>query len=308
MSEVVSVQSSKSKRGSCLKCLNLLITAFPSIVLGVFTIVFTVVQSDMAQKNREQDQREAEERNMRTTFDDYIKDVSSLLLDRKFNRSNREHLLHISVKTLTALRYVDAVRSRDIILFLYETRLLRTDVDPRQRLNLADANLSDVEFIASSSTKINLQHLNLAGVYAPNIVFTRCNLDRAIFDGATLSNAKFSYSTINNASFQRIYAPNLMLTNTTFYGNDFDDSKMPRLFLDQVTANGIVDLTNADLYDNITGPDYRTMKYLKDNPFVIIGNARLPDGTYGPIDSSNQVQDGDAERLVSFINSLIGFR
>ncbi len=70
-----------------------------------------------------------------------------------YNRSNSEHLLQIRVKTLTVLHHVDINRKRDIILFLYESRLLRSDI---YRLDLTGADLSDMQFIGSSSSPLLL--------------------------------------------------------------------------------------------------------------------------------------------------------
>jgi hypothetical protein len=113
-----------SKKGiHWLKIVKIISITLPSIIFGIFTIVFTLQQNNFAKLNREQDQRQADEENNRIIFQNYLNDISTFLLRQDFNRSNSEHLLQIRVKTLAVLHHVDINRKRDIILFLYESRL-----------------------------------------------------------------------------------------------------------------------------------------------------------------------------------------
>ena len=250
--------------------------------------MFTLQQNSVAQKHRDQDQRQSDERSMRTTFENSIQEISSLLLNRKFNRTDPEHLLHIRVKTLTTLRYVDAVRSRDIIQFLYESRLLRTNLPKEVRLTLNGADLSNVEFVGLGSRVLDLRYLNLAGVDAPNIVFTRCDLQEA----------KFSSLRMNNATFRSIYATDMTMTDIPFYGNDFRNSILHRIRLNRIDVFGTIDLTNADWYGDSTHLDSRTLTILLLHPSIIRTNARLPDGNYPSINERNLIEDGQVEQTV----------
>ncbi|CAF1328193.1 unnamed protein product [Adineta steineri] len=75
--------------GHCLKISKLLLAALLSVVF---------------------DQRQSDEQSVRSAFENYINDISKLLLDTKSNRNNPEHLLNIRVKILTVLRNVGAHR------------------------------------------------------------------------------------------------------------------------------------------------------------------------------------------------------
>ncbi|CAF1449843.1 unnamed protein product [Adineta steineri] len=108
--------SNRVKR--CLNIIKLILAAFPSIIFGGFTIIFTLQQNHVSNENRKQDQLQADELNIRKTFETYIDHVSILLVDHKFNRSNPEHLLYLRVKTLTALRHVDVNRKTDLTVCL----------------------------------------------------------------------------------------------------------------------------------------------------------------------------------------------
>lgn len=292
--------SKKSKRCSCSGILKFLVGALPTIVFGAFTITFSLQQDAVATKNREQDQRQADERSIRSTFESYIDSISNRLLDRKFNRSNPDHLLFIRVKTLTALRYIDGQRKRDVILFLYESGLLRSDIPVEQRLNLEGADVSGIEFVGSPSSRFNLKNLYLRGIHASNVVFRWCHLDGAVFDEATLEYTAIFDSTISRASFRRINGQNLCMSNIILSENDFSGSKIPGIILKTaVYFWGAVDLTNANLFSG-TMPDhiYLTRSMLM-NDGIITTNARFPDGSFGRIDSSDLVADGDLEESVN---------
>ncbi|UJR14510.1 hypothetical protein I4U23_001506 [Adineta vaga] len=57
-----------SKSNRYLEIIKLLLAAFSSVVFGVFTIIFTVQQNITANENRKQDQKQADEQSIRTTF------------------------------------------------------------------------------------------------------------------------------------------------------------------------------------------------------------------------------------------------
>ena len=277
----------------------MILAAFPSIIFGIFTIVFTIQQNHVANENRRQDQQQADEHNIRTTFENYIDHVSALFLDKKFERNNTEHLLHLRVKTLTVLRHVDVSRKRDIILFLYESRLIRSDMPDNERLNLNSADLHDVQFLGSSGAPVQLDYLYLPGSYAPNIVFSWCRLENAVFDNASISNAKIINSTIANSSFRRIYAPDLTIGDVMLHQNNFTEAVLVRTyFISAIAWREGIDMTNADLLGSYT--PYKSpidFNHL-DNHLFIFRNTRFPDGSFRSIDSSNLIVDGGAEEGV----------
>jgi uncharacterized protein YjbI with pentapeptide repeats len=291
-----------------LNIIKVILAAFPSIVFGIFTIVFTLQQNHVANENRKQDQQQAEEHNIRTTFENYIDHISALLLDNKFNRSNSEYLLHLRVKTLTVLRHVDVPRKRDIILFLYESRLIRSDMPDNERLNLNSADLHDVQFLGSSGTPFQLDYLYLPGIYAPNIVFSWCALENAVFDNASISNAKIINSTIANSSFRRIYAPDLTIGDAMLHQTNFTEAVPVRTYFISVTDwNEAIDLTNADLLGSYNRYESSVDFNYFDHRSLILRNARLPGGSFRSIDSSNLIVDGGAEEGVYHSSYLLHF-
>ena len=294
-------RSSKPSKSRCLSITEMVLAALPSIIFGVFTVVFAVQQDKTARENRQQDQRQEDEQNIRSSFEKYIDDISALVLSRKFNRSNPEHLLHIRVKTLSVLRRVDASRKRDIILFLYESRLLRSNLPSKQRLNLIGGDLSNVHFIGTWGALLQLSYIDLSNVYAPNVAFHWCNLNSAVFDNAFMPNGKISNSSIYKTRFNRIYAPDLMLGDIFFHGTSFTGAMVHRMnFIGAINTYEIVDFSNADLLDSFK-PGRSTLDVsMHLHVFMNLCNSRLSDGSFAVINDSNLIIDGGAEETVCF--------
>ena len=116
----------------------------------------------------------------RVIFKDYVDDVKEFLLDRTFDDNTEKSLLQIQTQTLTALQNLDPRRKHDVIMFLYEKRLL--DQNRSAYLVLTGAILNGVKFIRSATQDCHLPHLYLPGVSAENIVFDGCWLQGAVLD------------------------------------------------------------------------------------------------------------------------------
>ena len=310
ISSEIAANPANAKDSRCLNISNMVLAALPTIAFGVFTIIFTMQQNRAANENRKQDQQQADEQSIRVTFENYINDISELLLDLNFNRSNTEHLLHIRVKTMTVLRYVDANRKRDIVLFLYESRLLRSDMPASERLNLIGADLGGLQFIGSSAAPIQLDHLYLPGVYAPNAVFHWCQLDYAVFDNASMPHVTIINSTMSYATFRRIHAPDLTIGDASFHQNNFTGATVVRLhFVGGAAWKEGIDFSNADLLDSRTSDQQILDLKILPRHLVVFQNTRFPDGSFFQVDSSELVIDGGAEHGVcENIVKLLSFR
>jgi hypothetical protein len=145
------------KKIRCLNFCKLLFAASPTIVFGLFTIIFTLQQESSAKATREQNQRQEDETNRRIIFKEYIDDMTNLLLNRADNQTIDKTLRHIRVQTLTVLPNLDVNRKRNVIVFLYENQLLRSDVLPN--VDLHGANLNGLRFWSSSSVALSTWNL-----------------------------------------------------------------------------------------------------------------------------------------------------
>ena len=282
------------KRFKKIRCLNLcklLFAALPTIVFGVFTIIFTLQQDSSAKATREQDQRQEDETNRRTIFKEYIDDMTNLLLNRADNLTINKTLRHIRVQTLTVLQNLDANRRRDVIVFLYENQLLRSDVLPH--VDLHGANLNGLRFWSSSSVACLLPYLYLPGTYAEKIIFDHCSLMGAVFDNASMSSAKFIGCPLRNARFV-----NTDLTEAQFQGNYVYLADFSGSYLTQSSITGgtfrEVDLTNADLYQSDISNELLhpfAFSILRAHTFL---NTRYPNGSFSYMNRQNFIGNDES--------------
>ncbi|UJR17406.1 hypothetical protein I4U23_004301 [Adineta vaga] len=276
----------------CLNLFRLLFAALPTIVFGVFTIVFTLQQDASAKATRAQDQRQADEMNRRLIFKEYIDDMRELFLHENFEKNINKSLLHIRVQTLTVLKHLDPVRKHDVIIFLYENRLIRRDQPYTVQLHGAD--LSGMKFIKSSTEQCDLPHLYLPGINANNIIFRNCFLVEAVFDNAFMNDAIFDSCNLASASFS-----SANLTNAYLHNNQFFNATFSGTYLVQTSIKaGVfqkVNLTNVDLYrSDISHSLLYPMTIDGIEPNIIL-NTRFPNATISDIDTRNLILDGQAQ-------------
>ena len=282
--------------------MNLLVGALPTIVFGVFTIVFTQQQNAASQAAREQDQRQADENNQRILFKQYIDDIKELLLLVDGLKMKIETLLiHVRVRTLTVLTSLDASRKHDIILFLYESGLLDHVGD--RAVDLRGANLNGVRFEKSSTEACDLDQLFLPGVFGEGIVFDGCAMTHAVFNNAAMPGAIFSSCMLDSASFSKANLKGArfhenMLSTSSFYGSDLSRSHVRGGFFENVN------LTNADLYQSDISKELLFPSLLNQQWTNHLANTRLPNGSFINIDSSNLFESFRSSGTVGVLEQL----
>jgi uncharacterized protein YjbI with pentapeptide repeats len=285
-----------SKVTRCTIWTKLILAVVPSIVFGVFTIIFTLQQNSFSAAARDQDQQQAFEQRKEYIFDNCIAAISELLLTPDFNRSSAEHLQPIQARVLTALRRLDLNHKRDIIFYLYANKLIRSDIPPEFRLDLRGADLNGVQFVSSSKSRCSLKHLHLPGILARNIVFSGCDLDEANFEESVMDQSRFDncslgHTTFTDVDLQRAVFQNNMYWSTSFAGSSLIQSSFvgPNVFY-------FINWSNTDLYrsditnERLFGPNSTSIPN-------VIKNLRLPNGTL-VIYSPQLVKDGGAEKEV----------
>lgn len=280
---------------------KLVFAVVPSIVFGVFTIIFTVQQNSFAQSARSQDQELASIQRKEAIFDNCLDIISALLIDPNFNRSNVEHLQPIQAKVLTTLRRLDADQKRDIIVFLHANRLIRTDTPPEYRLDLRGADLNDVVFERSDRSRCELNYLYLPNVLASRIVFRNCELQSANFTGSIMNAGEFERCMLASATFANAELPQTHWRDNLYWRTDFAGTILRQSsFVGTPNSFLMINWTNADLLDSeITdqqlfgiGEDYNT-----------VFNTRLPNGTF-VMKPVQVLADGGAEREVRFCSEI----
>lgn len=279
-------------------CLKLTLSALIPLMIGVFTIVTTILQQKSSYQQREQDKHDAHllrEQSHRladnlqkeSVLVNYLNDISNLLM----SQNHTKILIHIRTKTLTSLRQLDADRKRYLLLYLYESELLYQDLDYQNPLGLkiSGADFNGIQFIGTIYNKCSFVRIHLFDVYLSNTSFNECYIDRSNFSYSKMSNAKFFQGTLIRVTFKFSLLDNtcfcyMKLSMMNFVGATLVEANFTGSYWEK--AN--VDFTNANLTEAILSDVQLTNSTLE--------NAVLPNKTWGPIEMKNLVINGDLDQ------------
>lgn len=232
------------KRNDVLKFISSLLLP---LALGVFTLVITLQQQQIAKQQREEDRIAADrhrelERNItddrykNDVFDAYIKEMGRLLENHSgFLTSNNVTATLARVKTLNVFRQLDSQSKVRIIRFLYEAGQL-DHLASHTSLDLSSADLSNIDLSYSIINKRKLDKLSLAGAILSNATFTRIEMQRINFSEAQLDNASFaeaqldnidySFSQLGNANFSSVKLRNVTFLHSSFHNTSFFNASL----------------------------------------------------------------------------------
>lgn len=278
--------------------LKILLSALFPIIFGIFSIVFTIQQNIIAEKGREHEQRQALELKQQTAFNIYIDDVSKRLFAKDYQSDDKKFQSYIRIRTMTTLSQLDTDRKREIILFLYENGLIRTDIPENKRINLRGADLSNIRFNGSSTTTLcNLDYIYLPGVVALNAVFSNCNMKGCDFSDANMAHTQFIETHLYESQLVRtnmngvtfsyhssLYKCNL--TEATLVQSSFSASAVQRNWFFST------DLFKSDI------PSHRLLIEKTDIETNYFHNARFPNGSFPYVIFRYMIQDGNAKNVV----------
>lgn len=280
-----------AKRKFCFIWTRVLLSASLTLTVSAFTIIFTIQEDIRDRVHREQQQRDMNKIRTQLVYDTYLNDISSLLLSN-LNDSTGKIKSHIRSKTLNALLHIDATQKTDIILFLYENYLIRSNY-PELALDLSTADLNNCQF----KHPCKLEYLYLPNVLADSIVFNRCKLRRAVFNGSSMVGANFIYSHASGAYFDGVNLTNAIFTKTNNLKINFANAILVRTSFNNGPNLQNVNLMNADLFQSdLTDEQFAFVYFSQSNTLL---NTRFPNGSFSPIDSSQLIRDGGAELSVS---------
>jgi uncharacterized protein YjbI with pentapeptide repeats len=112
--------------------LQLLIIPFALAIIAIF----------FNKSERKNEQRIASDNQQEAALQEYIKEMSELLLERNLRKSDWDaEVRNIArVRTLTVLPRLDGTRKRNVLLFLYDADLIDKG---RQIIDVADADFSE---------------------------------------------------------------------------------------------------------------------------------------------------------------------
>jgi uncharacterized protein YjbI with pentapeptide repeats len=242
---------------------------------------------DAAEQRAKTERDIAADNQREAALQEYIGRISELLLEKKLRGSAEgDEVRNIArVRTLTLLTRIGSDwRTRNVLLFLYESHLIDKDEPiiplegagisnpPLIGLKLRGANLSGVFFNNTGFTGADLSGANLS-----RAVFLKCSLMLANLQGATLSGAFF----VEETSLIRADLSGANLSGSLFQDVDLEEANLSNANLVGATItkanlNG-TDLSNANLKD-ATGI---TIEELEKQAISLQG-ATMPDGTKHP--------------------------
>ncbi|CAF1276982.1 unnamed protein product [Didymodactylos carnosus] len=201
------------------------------LTLGVATTLLSIQQTqlnqenrqkdtDIAQKQRQQDAHLANQAENERILATYLNDISTLLLDK--NTTLDKDSVASSVvraKTLTTLLQLDVERKRQIILFLYETKLIMRNSE-QPPVNLFDADLDNLDMsLPRSKRKLyktyEVLQIQLRGASLVNSSFAWRRLDFSDFSQTDLTIADFTSTDLSYVDFSYALLSKTDFTNAT---------------------------------------------------------------------------------------------
>ncbi|CAF4168589.1 unnamed protein product, partial [Adineta steineri] len=166
-------------------------------------------------------------------------------------------------------------------------------------LDLSGAELDNVELIGP---------YKLDGLYLPstsweNALIANCSLKKAVFRQSRMPNARFINSLLESALFTETILDNAYFIKTSVVGINFISASLIHAnFLGAEVVQGI-DFTNADLLH----AQFTEKQWLGQRVSTSAHSfryARLPNGSFGGLPTSNLLQNGDAERKCSTVEKI----
>ena len=216
--------SPRTARCTGEKTLQIIAAVIIPLVIAVATIFITIQQNalnkanrendiDLAQKQREQDlflanrtreqdrelntrqrhqeQTLADHQRQDLLLDNYIREISQLLLSANFTLTRTVREFIVRPQTMAVLRQLNAKRKTEVILFLFESGLLTRGNDP---ISLVGANLDEINF--------DVEEDSLSHSYLFHLALPGTSLVNASFRNRQLRFADFRYTQMRGVSFE----------------------------------------------------------------------------------------------------------
>ncbi|CAF1426760.1 unnamed protein product [Rotaria sp. Silwood1] len=148
---VITVRIQTKKSTQHFRHIQLIISACLTLIIGTFTIVYTIQQDAIDKAYRQQHLLVVQILHKQTVYDTYIDHISTQLLElpeksRSKNGIWKQLQQHISVKTLSVLPQVNLNQRKNIPFFLYDNGLIRLDSDS-DPVDLSEADFSTLRFV-----------------------------------------------------------------------------------------------------------------------------------------------------------------
>lgn len=176
-------------------------TLWDWLQLLVIPLALAIIAILFNRSERKNEQRIATDNQQEAALQEYIKDMSGLLLEKDLRKSEIDaevrKIAHI--RTLTVLHRLDNDRKMNIVQFLCESGL----IDKNEPIvDLEGANLNRVHFFG-----VYLDGTSLKGAHLREAHLAVTPLRGTNLEGADLTKAVLSMSEVNKVDFRRAFIP-----------------------------------------------------------------------------------------------------
>jgi uncharacterized protein YjbI with pentapeptide repeats len=197
--------------------------------------------------NRAEQQRtelRAEERVQEETLDQYIEQMSKLMLEQKLLESSGDMAVRTVARTLTrvTLFNVNSKRKSTILRFLKEAGLIN---DKNSIVSLAGTDFRNTNLHGSRLQRLNLANVNFIG---------------AVFDEASLAGTNLMHANCSQASLRSADLQKANLQEVNFSGADLSQANLDEAKLVKSNLRGAI-LKGAKLRGDLTGIKMENAKY-----------------------------------------------
>ncbi|CAF3925845.1 unnamed protein product [Rotaria magnacalcarata] len=215
----------RKSRLSKFQLIKIITSSAFSPPVAIFTLVTTLQNRHIAQRNREQDLIETKDDQRQRFFVNYINDISG------FRDTNIEHLTHnynkllyMRTKTLTTLRKLD---------------------------NELGANFNGIEL---NQNDCIFKNVTFSGVYFQKVSFRNCLFENVIFRqvdfrGAILTNSIFYLTYFISCEMDSVNFQQAVISEPDFNGSSLSYTNFQQVKIDFVRFYN-VDLTKASFSDS----------------------------------------------------------
>jgi arabinogalactan oligomer/maltooligosaccharide transport system substrate-binding protein len=241
--------------------LNLIGVLLVPLMIGVFTIVSSIQQSNIAADQQQE-----------TILKTYLDDMSNLLLTQHLSTSKPGEPVRevASEQTLITLRRLHADRNKIVLGFLQEAHLIGIQ---GAVINLSNADLSNVELDGIDLSNIDLSGDILNGAHLHGADLYDAHLNNADLDSIDLGGADLSEALLSNATLRSANLYGARLSNANLIGAFLGGANLNAATLYSANLNG-ADLSNANLYSARLDGAHLNNADLSD---VDLSNANLSD-------------------------------
>jgi uncharacterized protein YjbI with pentapeptide repeats len=201
------------------------------------------------------DKRRADQVRQDTTLNDYIDQMSELMLNQSLLSSKRGDAVRSVSRTvtLTTLRRLDGSRKGEVVLFLQEAGLIRnrTPVEGGTVVDLEGADLTEADLSITDLTDANLVGAHLTGA---DLIDT--DLTDADLAGADLTGADLKYAILIDTDLTNTYLEDAELvgadlrradlTRARLHNADLKDANLRDANLTQASADANLEGANLE--------------------------------------------------------------